>query len=183
MDKILTGLFLILIAGLLVAMCVGFEWAGGEGVIQTLPAQIEITSGSVIIEKNGKTRTANDHEYLARGEIVRTGGSARATIKIGKEIWTALDERTDISLEKLTPTQVELKITRGRILAQTSGESEKFTVSSPEDSKTITNGAITAVRYDWLEKTEIIPFNEFDWENSSEKDFYEWGLGLKNPRR
>jgi hypothetical protein len=43
-----------------------------------------------------------------------------------------------------------------------------------ETSENIADDAITAVRYDWLEKTEITPFKNFDWENSSEKEFYEW---------
>lgn len=174
MNKILSVFFLISIFTLLAMACFGFEWAGGGGVTETLPSQIEAISGQAMIERNGEIRVLENGDALLRGEIIKTGDNSRAVVRIGRRTTICLDERTDISLERLFPYLIEIKIIRGRLWSQASNEIEKFTISSLETSKTITNDAITAVRYDWLEKTEIVLFENFDWENSDKKEFYEW---------
>ncbi|HBR81119.1 TPA: hypothetical protein DEA21_05800 [Candidatus Uhrbacteria bacterium] len=170
MNKILVGSFLIAVTGLLLAARFGFEFAGGEGYVEALPAQVEIISGSVTVERSGVSRTAVNGESLKRGEIIRTSDTTRAIIKIGERISIVLDERTDVSIEQILPSQVEIKIIRGRLLAKTSNETEELLISTPVSFGSINSGILSVVRYDWLDKTDYLPFGTTVFVN--QKDDY-----------
>ena len=153
MEKLLALFFFIALSGLLISARFGFLFAGGEGYIKSLPVTIEVVEGKIQVDRAGEMRTVETGDSVARGEKILVGENSRALIRIGKNITVALDQQTDIILEQLFPVQVEIKIVRGRLLANTSMETEKLIVSSPKATSEITDGSMTVVRYDFLDKT------------------------------
>lgn len=146
MNKFLIIFFFLGITLLLIGARFGFTWAGGEGHEEPMGASVKIISG-------GESASAD----LIRGSEVETKNDEYALIHIGKKIIVALDQRTIISMERLFPSVVEINLQSGRLLAKTSSETEKFIISSPYANGTITDDALTAVRYDFLNKTTFAP--------------------------
>ncbi len=153
MEKLLALIFFLVLSGLLISARFGFLFAGGEGYVKSLPVTIEVVEGKIQVDRVGEIRTVETGDSMTRGEKILVGENSRALIRIGKNITVALDQQTDIILEQLFPAQVEIKIIRGRLLANTSMETEKLIVSSPKATGEITDGSMTAVRYDFLAKT------------------------------
>lgn len=148
MNKFLAAIFFLGIVLLLIAARFGFTWAGGEGYEKPMPALVEIFSEA------GSTRLD-----LARGDSIQTKDNQRALIQISERIIVALDQRTEVKIERLFPSQTEIRIIHGRLLARTSPETEKLVISSPLASGAVTEGVLTVVRYDFLDKTTFIPIN------------------------
>ncbi|MFA6131624.1 MAG: hypothetical protein WC702_00955 [Patescibacteria group bacterium] len=163
LKKILVALFLLTSLALLIGARFGFAWAGGEGYETPMSASVKIYSDK------GETETT-----AVRGELIKTNAGEKAIVQIGERIVVAVDERSDVVLEKLFPSEVKIVLRGGRVLAKTSNETEKLTISSPETSDFINSGAVTAVRYDSLSRTDIVPMSEFDWSNSTDRDFFLW---------
>ncbi|MFH1089530.1 MAG: hypothetical protein V1716_03855 [Candidatus Uhrbacteria bacterium] len=153
MEKLWALIFFIVLSGLLISARFGFIFAGGEGYIKSLPVTIEVVEGKTQVDRAGKIRTVETSDSVTRGEKIMVGENSRAFIRIGENITVALDQQTDIVLEQLFPTQVEIKIVRGRLLASTSMETEKLIVTSPKATGEIAAGSMTVVRYDFLDKT------------------------------
>lgn len=166
-TKILTIFFLLSVFILLIGTRFNFTWSGGSGYEKPMPATAEIYSNS----------TKNKIE-VKRGQLIKTGSNETAIIYIGERIVVSVDERTDIVVEKLSSSGVEITLRGGRLWAKTSSETEKLTISSPETSDFITSGSVTAVRYDSLNETDIIPFSKFDWLNSTDRGFFLWAADL-----
>jgi hypothetical protein len=165
--KIIAAVFIFLIFFLLVGARFNFTWAGGSGYERPMTATVETYSPG---DKNETT--------VKRGQLIKTGSGETAVVQIGERIIVAVDERSDVVLDKLFPSEVKLTLRGGRILAKTSRETEKLTISSPETSDFITSGLITAVRYDALDRTDIVPLENYDWTNSSDSDFLLWAAGM-----
>lgn len=167
MNKFLVSIFFVGTVVLLIGSRFGFTWAGGEGYESPLPVTVEVFSMG-----NPGTFT------LERGSVVKTADNDSAIVKIGEGIFVAMDQRTEIVIERVYSSEVEIILRGGRILAKTSDETKKLTISSPETSDFITSGTVTAVRYDFLNKTEITPLEKFDWQNSTDKNFIVWAAGI-----
>jgi len=159
MEKLLATIFFITLTAMLIAARFSLVWAGGSGYVEPLVIASEIVDGDVKIERVDKIRVAETDSRVYRGEKVSTGDNSRALLRLGQEIIIALDQRTDVVIQKNTSTEVEVQILRGRLLAATSWETEQLTVSTPLIKSTIKDGAITAVRYDFLDKTFFAPLN------------------------
>ena len=144
---------------MLAAARFGLVWAGGAGQKVLLQATVEISNGSNTIIRVETKRTAQNSEAIKRGEKFSTGNNSRALIRIGQEIIVALDQNTDVILENLSAEKVEIKIIRGRLLANTSWETDKLIISTPISQSSIKDSAITAVRYDFLDQATILPIN------------------------
>ena len=159
-NKLLVAIFLLILIVLLVGAAFGFRFAGGEGYFEPMPIVTEIVSGDSTVETNGEIQPLQTGKILTRGQTIHTGNGARVLVRIGERITIALDQRTDVVIEKLFPSEVEIKLIGGRLLADTSSETEKLIISSPKSSAAITDGAITAVRYDFLNKTSFTPIGD-----------------------
>jgi hypothetical protein len=159
MEKILASIFFLTVITMLAAARFGLVWAGGAGPTVLLPATVEISNGSNTIIRVETKRTAQNSEAIKRGEKFSTGNNSRALIRIGQEIIVALDQNTDVILENLSAEKVEIKIIRGRLLANTSWETDKLIISTPISQSSIKDSAITAVRYDFLDQATILPIN------------------------
>jgi len=166
-SKILATFFLISIFVLLIGTRFNFTWAGGSGYEKPMVATAKIYSNGL----------KNEIE-VQRGQLIKTTSNETAIIYIGERIIITINERTDVVIEKLFPSEVEITLRGGRLWAKTSSETEKLTISSPETSDFITSGSVTAVRYDSLNKTDITPFSKFDWSNSTDQDFFLWAADL-----
>ncbi|MFH1253507.1 MAG: hypothetical protein V1664_04230 [Candidatus Uhrbacteria bacterium] len=159
MEKFLAVIFFLAITVMLIAARFGLVWAGGNGYVKPLSTTIEVADGIVNIERVDKIRTAEIKSSISRGEKIMVGDNSRVLIRIGEEIIIALDQRTDVIIEKNTPDEVEIKLIRGRLLTKTSWETNQLTISTPRSKSVIKDGTITAVRYDFLDKTSVAPLN------------------------
>lgn len=160
MEKIIAAIFFLATITLLIGARFGLVWAGGSGYVAPLSAVIEVADGNIEIERVDQSRDTEAGEKISRGEKILVGDGSRTLVRVGQGIIIALDQRTVVVLEKLTPQEVEIKILRGRILAETSNETERLTISTPRSKSVIKNGAITAVRYDFLDKTSVAPLKK-----------------------
>jgi len=159
MEKLLATIFFLTLTAMLIAARFDLVWAGGSGYTEPLSITAEVADGDVNIERVDKIRTAEINEQIYRGEKISTGDNSRALLRLGQKIVVALDQRTDVIIERNTSVEVEIKILRGRLLAKTSLETNQLTVSTPRTKSTIKDGSITAVRYDFLDKTSVAPLN------------------------
>lgn len=148
MNKFLTTVFLISIVALLAAARFGFEFAGGQGYEKP-------TTVTVVFYSTENTMIKQDD--LVRGKTLETGDDEYAVMRISEQIKIAVDQRTAVTIEQLSSSKVDIKIIRGRVLAESSSKTEKFTILSPHASGTINSGMITAARYDFLDQTVYAP--------------------------
>lgn len=159
MEKYLIFILFLIITTLLIAGRFGFEWAGGEGYEKPLTATLKEISGTVTVGNGEKETIAIEENKINRGEQIKTSDNSLAIILIGERIKIFLDQRTDVIVEKNFPSVVEIKLVRGRLLADTSSETEKLIISTSRSTNIITAGKITAVRYDFLDKTSVMPID------------------------
>lgn len=148
MNKFLTTVFLISVVVLLALARFGFEFAGGQGYEKPMTATVVFYSTENVPIKQ---------DDLARGEMLETVDGEYAVVRIGEKIKIAMDQRTVVTIERLFSSKVEVIIIRGRVLAKISPETEKLAIVSPYASGTITDGVITAARYDFLDQTVYAP--------------------------
>ncbi len=155
-HNIATLIFGTLTAILLIGQRFGFAWAGGEGYARPAAVTVAAVSGDVGIDRAGSTRPAAETGSLRRGETVRTGGG-RAAIRIGANMKLFLDERTDLTLERLDQDGVSVRLARGRMFATTGGEKQRLNVMTNFTESSLLKGELSIVNYDFRETVSVIP--------------------------
>lgn len=149
--------FSVLLIALLIGQRFGATWAGGEGGVKNLDVVITKTQGSSEIMHDNKTRIAMNNNVLARGEVIQTGDDGYIRFAIGQNTLVGMAERTTLTLKKIASDDLQIFVTRGRIVVEQTGSTPIHIQTNFTDT-TLENGAITLVNYDFLETVMIAPY-------------------------
>lgn len=152
--NVLTGVLLVLVAGVLV---------GQRVFVPTLGIGLTITEGPVFIDRNGIDREGIVSQKIRRGEVVQTGEDGRAQIHLGFATEIFLDENTDLRIDLLDPTHPTATLLRGRIYVDTHTDRAGATQEGPLTLKTLRTsvtlpfGKLSLVNYDFKETLAVYP--------------------------
>ncbi len=159
MNRLLATLIFLAVASLLVGARFGFVWAGGEGVVASFEAIVVAVEGSVFVDRAGEVRSAVLGQSLKRGERLQTESESRVVVRVGKDAYLALDERSALTLDRLEPSQISVSIGVGRLLGIAGTEAERLRVTTNHTNAWILEEALSVVNYDFLETISVVPFN------------------------
>ena len=99
-----------------------------------------------------------DHQ-LNRGEIVQTGDDEYLILNIGGLAHIGLAERTDIELDRLFDDELEITITRGRIVVELLDPDTTIRINTNETETQLLEGRISLINFDFLETINISPWD------------------------
>jgi ferric-dicitrate binding protein FerR (iron transport regulator) len=160
MPRLFVVVFLASVAALLIGARFGFTWAGGDGFESRLDVHIDQVIGNVVADRAGEVRVLTSHERILRGETVRTGDGSRAVVNVKGGVMIALDERSDLTIDRLSSERVSVQLSRGRILAVKRGDAiDRLVVTTNFTETAIVEEAVSVVNYDFLGKVSVIPFH------------------------
>ena len=111
---------------------------------------------AIFVDRHGNADVPTS-ESLKRGEIIRTGSGAYASLLVGNASRLSLDERTDVELTNLKKGQESFKLIRGRILLEHWKETP-MTLTTNFTKSFFKNGIASFVNVDFQEQIHIIPF-------------------------
>lgn len=143
----ITALVIFLTALLLMGQRVGYPWAGGSGVRQNVQVQNILSSDAPPSQKR----------VYQRGETITTDELPQA-ISFGDFAQIALDARTDVRIERLTPDSAHLTLLRGRIVIATTPRAKEVAVKTTLSTSTLgPSSRGSFVNYDFQELVSVIP--------------------------
>ncbi|MDG1950755.1 MAG: hypothetical protein P8J32_08150 [bacterium] len=140
-SKILTGTIFFLVMGAL--MYQRFD----------APAQLIVTVASI---EGESIYTAQDE--VPRGSFLTTENEF-LSVTIGPDRVLKLAPRTTIELKSLSPDNVVLDMTRGRIVFVSETSESPTTIETNHTTHQLNEGSLTMVNFDFLETVHIIPFS------------------------
>ena len=155
MTRVSAGIFLALVASLLVGARFGYVWAGGEGYEPNLAVRLVAGEG-IEGDRGGRIRPVVEGDVFVRGERIMTGDAERALVQIGK-VLLALDERTDVVLERTNASGITLRLVRGRIVVVADPSVEETIVLTNKTESGIIEGALSVVNYDFQQAVQVVP--------------------------
>lgn len=159
MIRLVCILFFLGTSALLIGNRFGYAWTGGQGYEPSLSVLVTEIQGRAQAERNGNARELQKGGTLARGETVRVPADGRVAITVGRGTTIALDERTEIVLERLTASEVTIRLHGGRILAVSNPEVERLTVRTNDTQSSILEGTLSAINYDFQRTVSFVPFD------------------------
>ncbi len=160
MNRALAAWFFLLTTILLIGGRFGFVWAGGPGYAPPLAVSVSaLQGGDATADRNGVVRALVRGATVARGETVSTGPATRLALTASDGSQIVLDERTEVKLESLQPTDLSVWLTKGRLFLVDRGEGQTVTVDTVGTQIGILQQAMTVVNYDFLQTIEAAPFH------------------------
>lgn len=157
------AMFVTIVAVLLVGQRLGFAWAGGTGYVPERDAGVVGMVGTADVDRNGTIRDAELWQPVRRGETVRTGPGERVRLRLSFAHEIAMDENTDLTVVTNTTNGIVVRLSRGRIYANTHMGPDTENVWGALDVETnftrstIAYGAMSVVNYDFRETVSIAP--------------------------
>ena len=146
-----------LIGVMLIGHAYGFGWAGGDGYRETVPATIGDTTGEVRVVGFNAKHTVQKSGVIKRGETLKTPANTRAFVQLNG-VWLFLDQRSDVTFQKLFADEIELSVTRGRIALYRNDIAGDVTIKTNYTStKLPQEGALTLVNFNFDETVKIVP--------------------------
>ncbi|MBM5789471.1 hypothetical protein FJZ23_00040 [Candidatus Parcubacteria bacterium] len=131
-------LFFLTVAGLLV-------WRRFD-VPSELPVVVVATMGSPV--EVGTTSR--------RGEVIETDAGEYLTLRIGDDLFVAMDGKTRLSADRLYDTERTLVFTRGRIVVDSRG-AQPVLVETNRTQSVLTQGLATFINYDFQRLVTVAP--------------------------
>lgn len=156
-QRIPIVIFGLLVVVLIIGQRFDFSWAGGNGYNPDLQVEIVAMGGDVRIDRNGSVRDAALGDRIRRGEVIKTD-NGKVMIKIGNETLLALDERTDITIDKIKDQEIVVRFPRGRILVEHNAPGS-FRVITNYHESLLQVGTASFVNYDFRETVSVIPID------------------------
>lgn len=165
-----TIIFLLIVAGLLIGQRFDFGWAGGEGYGYAVEVKVVEVAKVVKVDRVGMMRELAVDDWVARGEIIKTGDEARALLDIhGLKI--GLDQRTDLKIEKIDEDRIRLQLIRGRIAIHKPDPETKLIIATKNTEAIMMSGTASFVNYDFKETVSVIPIDSAIEIRIFEKEF------------
>jgi|GEM_PF-2099694 hypothetical protein len=149
-------LFVLICTGLFIGLRLDAIWAGGNGII-SLSGSVDVLMGQVDIQHDDDLLTLKDGEHvdtLARGEIVRTHEGTMAGMNLGDNIDVILDENTDLEIDQLSTSAIEITLHRGRLIVES--DHQQLALNGKYSKWILEDGIISAVNYDFLETMLVV---------------------------
>jgi hypothetical protein len=149
------------VCGLISMMLIGHaydsKWAGGQGYREVVSATISDTTGDVRVVGFNKEDMAQKGGVIKRGETLKTPTNTRAFVRLNG-VLLFLDQRTDVTFERLFANKIELSVTRGRIALYHHDTPGDVTVKTNYTSTDLPRGgALTLVNFNFDETVKIVP--------------------------
>lgn len=135
------------------------SWAGGKGYAPAVAVRVEALEGDVRVDRAGNIQKIQKQYQPVRGEKIETTAGSRVFFEIGSGTFLALDENTSVTLDRLEPSRVSIRLWHGRVLAIAGSNLEEFRVTTNHTASWIQGGAFTVINYDFLETISVAPID------------------------